>query len=241
MTPDKYLAARKDGNLAVLEGFHTIKHALRFNVEIIDIATPSKQSILQLCEKSAPDIGDELKKRIREVDEEEFKSFTPYELKTPVIALARRKNYQEGDVFDKEGIIVWLDNPKNHENVGAIIRLVAGLGGAGVVITGDMDVWNPGVIRGAAGLHFAVAVLKTTKNPWDFSRELIVFDENGQSINDVSIPKQSIIVFGSERYGVAEQIKSQAVLQIRIPMSRNVSSLNLATSVAVALWEIKSS
>ncbi len=36
---EQFAAARRDRELAVLEGFHALKHALRFGAEIVRVAT----------------------------------------------------------------------------------------------------------------------------------------------------------------------------------------------------------
>jgi tRNA G18 (ribose-2'-O)-methylase SpoU len=45
-----------------------------------------------------------------------------------------------------------------------------------------------------------------------------------------------LLVFGTEREGLPDEIDSRADLRIAIPMRHGVSSLNLATAVAVILY-----
>jgi RNA methyltransferase, TrmH family len=45
-----------------------------------------------------------------------------------------------------------------------------------------------------------------------------------------------VLVFGSERAGISEALSRRADLRLAIPMQPGVSSLNLATAVAVMLY-----
>lgn len=240
MNSQQFIAARKDHELAVLEGFHALKHALRFGAEIVDLVTPNKETLIQLTKKLAPDILDTMERQVREVSDEEFADLSPIQIKSGVLAVAKRSTYDSAVVMTTKNPVVWLDNPKNHENVGAVIRLSAGIGAGAVVATGDLDIWNPGVLRGSAGLHYAVPVIKTSKPPGEFGKSVFVFDDSGGSFEQISIQQNSVLVFGSERSGVSEQIKAAADAVVGIPMTERVSSLNLATAVAIGLYSVKS-
>ncbi len=223
----------------VLEGLHVLKHAIRFKAEIIEAITPDKSKLLKLCDRLAPKERTAIEELVREVSESEYLASSPIAIRSGVLAIAKRKAYSEDIITDTTKPIVWLDNPKDHENVGAIIRLSAGLGAGAVVASGTIDVWNPGVLRGAAGLNFALPVIKTEELPTAFNKSVYVFDDSGASFTDATLGVTSIFVFGSERAGVVEKIKLQADVVAGIPMEPGVSSLNLATSVAVILGHLR--
>src|SRR5688500_14946941 len=52
---DFIAAARADPALAVLEGVHALKHALRFGAEVLRIAAPDPEQVLALAAQVAPD------------------------------------------------------------------------------------------------------------------------------------------------------------------------------------------
>lgn len=239
MNHQQFIASRKNHELAVLEGFHTLKHALRFKAEIVDVVTPNKTKLVKLTKKLAPDTLVDVEELAREISVEDFTRSSPIQIKSGVLAVAKRRIYDPNIIEATEQPVVWLDNPKNHENVGAVIRLAAGLGAGAVVTTGDLDIWNPGVLRGSAGLHFSLPVIKASKSPSEFKKAIYVFDDSGEPFEQVNIQQDSILVFGSERSGVGVQIKSVADAVVGIPMTKGVSSLNLATSVAIGLYSVK--
>ncbi len=236
MNSQQFLSARKNPELAVLEGFHTLKHAIRFGADIVDSVTPDKAKLLELVNELAPKQAQRVELTVREVTEAEYRAAAPVPPRTGVLTIAKRKEYSQETVAKTRNIVVWLDNPKDHENIGAVIRLGAGLGAGAIVATGDIDLWNPGVLRGAAGLHFALPVIKTEKSPAEFNKPIYVFDCSGEALKKVTTAVSSIIVFGSERAGASEQIMAQAEKVIGIPLEKGVSSLNLATSVAIGLY-----
>jgi RNA methyltransferase, TrmH family len=134
---------------------------------------------------------------------------------------------------------VLLDNPRNLGNFGAVIRVAAGLGAGGVVSLGDVDPWHPNVLRGSAGLHFALPVARLGGVD-EVRGTVIAFDAGGRALRDVRIPDDAVLAFGSERHGLSPEVRDRADLVVSLPMRPKVSSYNLTTSVAMGLyhWEL---
>jgi tRNA G18 (ribose-2'-O)-methylase SpoU len=137
---------------------------------------------------------------------------------------------------------VLLEDPRNLGNVGAVVRVAAGFGARAVWTTGSVDPWHPTVVRAAAGLHFAVAVERHVDGALAVGEQgsVLAFDSSGEDLREVSITDQSVLVFGSERRGLSPALRRRADRLVSIPMRAKVSSYNLATSVAVALFHWKS-
>jgi tRNA G18 (ribose-2'-O)-methylase SpoU len=66
-------------------------------------------------------------------------------------------------------------------------------------------------------------------------RAVYAFDPEGSETICRETNKKIILVFGSEDSGLLPSIKQDADYLVRIPMNPLVSSMNLATSVAVGL------
>ena len=131
--------------------------------------------------------------------------------------------------------VVVLDDPRHLGNAGAVIRLAAGFGATGVVTTGTLDPWHPTVVRGGAGLHFATAVerLDAAELP---PGPLFALDPEGDDIRGVELPDDAVLAFGSERSGLSAGLRARADRLVALPMRPQVSSYNLATSVAMTLY-----
>ncbi|MBI2506580.1 MAG: rRNA methyltransferase [Candidatus Colwellbacteria bacterium] len=161
---------------------------------------------------------------------------------TGIIAVANRPTHSLEKLLNKKEPepIILLENPRDLGNTGAAIRVAAAAGVAGVItISGEHDPWHPAAIRGSAGLHFALPVIRVEELP-DSNRPIIILDSSaGESLSLNTIPPRAILVFGSERYGLGKNLISRAVKSVRIPMRPGVTSLNLATSVAITLYTWK--
>lgn len=233
---EMFQKARKDENLAVLEGVHALKHALRFDAHIVRAVSGDTAGVFKLLDAVAPDVRGKFKKVLEEIPEEIYQQLAPHSPRTGVIAISERPLVDAENINNGGARVVFLDNPRDSENVGAVVRVAAAAKAGGVVITGDLDPWSPACIRGSAGLHFALPVMRTKHEPFDFGSPVVVFDPDGSENELDKLPSEGVFVFGSERYGVSKSIKEGADILVRIPMQKKVSSLNLATSVAVALY-----
>jgi TrmH family RNA methyltransferase len=105
-----------------------------------------------------------------------------------------------------------------------------------VLTTGSNDPWHPEALRGAAGLHFALPVARIDSMPEQRGRPLIAIDPEGGQLGEGELDPGAILAFGTERYGLSEELLAQADARLAIPMRDGVSSLNLATAVAAVLF-----
>ena len=223
----------------LLDGFHTLKHALRFGAEVPVAVTADRRATLALAAELAPDVRDALAALLTEVPAETYRALVPRPHPTAVAALAVRPSRAAGLAalarVPRTAPVVVLDNPRNLGNAGAVIRLAAGFGVTGVVTTGTLDPWHPTVVRGGAGLHFATVVerLEAAELP---SGPLFALDPEGEDLRGLKLPDDAVLAFGSERSGLSDDLRARADHLAALPMRPQVSSYNLATSVAMTLY-----
>lgn len=228
-------AAYKDPTRVVLEGLHALKHALRFEA-VIELALTADASIPErLALELAPDIMPELGRHLVEIPADVFARLAPKAPESGVIAIARRPDVDLEAILARPGPVVLLDRPTHPGNVGAVVRVGAAAGAAGILTTGPLDPWSAPVLRGSAGLHFALPVLRI-EELGQVSRPILALHPEGQLLTAGSLGEQPILVFGSERRGLDPAWLERAQRRLTIPMAKGVSSLNLATSVAVTLY-----
>ncbi|HEY6746182.1 MAG TPA: TrmH family RNA methyltransferase [Mycobacteriales bacterium] len=213
-----------DGSVepVVLSGVHAVKHAVRFGAELESVVSADPAAALALMEAVAPDV----RVSVRRVPAAGIVRLAggPVEL----VGLARRPS----SVPAGPGPSVLLDNPRHLGNLGAVVRVAAGFGARAVLSTGTVDPWHPTVVRAAAGLHWAVPVRRVGEIP----DGVLAFDAGGEDLRGVDIPSDAVLAFGSERHGLSEPVRARAARVVAIPIRDRVSSYNLATSVAVALY-----
>ena len=220
--------ARTDPALVVLEGFHALKHALRFGAEVLGAATSDPDGLARLAAELAPELD------LSGVAAVGADALGPRAHHTGVVAVARRPPFDPAALGP--GPAVLLEDPRHLGNVGAVVRVAAAAGAAGVLTTGARDPWDPAALRGAAGLHFALPVGRVEALP--AGRPLVALDPEGEPL-DMAAPG-ALLAFGSERHGLSRELLERADRRVAIPMRAGVSSLNLATAVAVALYTARS-
>ena len=237
---DRFRQARRDQALAVLDGLHAVKHALRFGAALEEIVSPDVEAALALAAEVAPDICAQLAGGLAPVSAEDYRLLSPVPPDTGVIAIARRTKVQPYDVLagPSASPIVLLENPRNPFNIGATVRVAAAAGAAGVLVTGQQDPWHPAAIVSAAGLQFALPVARIDSLP-PCDRVVLAIDPQGDKMPWGAVPHGPVLVFGTERHGISTELLSLSARRLAIPMVPGVSSLNLATSVAVALYALK--
>jgi TrmH family RNA methyltransferase len=227
-----------DPSYVMLDGFHAVKHALRFGAEVPVLVAARPDTVLRLAEELAPDLVDTLRDRVVQIDRATFAELAGAGRDSDLLGLARRPQWTLAGLAAarRAAPLVALDNPRHLGNIGAVIRVAAGLGAAGVLCLGTVDPWHRTVLRGSAGLHFAEPVLAL--DPTDLGQlagPLIALDAAGRDIREVTIPDDAVLVFGSERHGVSAAVRALADDLVGVPMRAQVSSLNLATTVAIVL------
>lgn len=232
--------ARRDPSLAVLEGLHALKHALRFGAQVQVAVTPDRAALLALCDSLAPDVQPRVAELAREVPRELYAQLAPLPPSTGVIALAPRADADIPAVLGdpRSAPVVLLEDPRDLGNMGACVRVAAAADAAAVLCLGGHDPWHPDALRGAAGLHYALPVARAGQlaELRAGGRELIALDPEGEPLDAAALPRRAILAFGSERRGCSEELLAAADARIRIPMRPGVSSLNLATSVSAVLF-----
>jgi TrmH family RNA methyltransferase len=236
---ERFRDARAADGWAVLEGFHALKHALRFDAAVEAVLTSAPGELDALAAELAPDVGERLRALATTVPDAVYRELGPYAHHTRVAAIARRPAFDVADaVGRRDAPVVLLEDPRHLGNLGAVVRVAAAADAAGVLTTGGQDPWDPVAIRGSGGLHFALPVgrLAAAGALERAGRPLLAIDPEGDAIDPRALPADAIYAFGSERHGLAAETIAAADGHLRIPMRAGVSSLNLATSVAAVLF-----
>jgi TrmH family RNA methyltransferase len=210
-----------------LEGFHCVKHALRFAPDLVrDVRVRDREQARALAERLAPDVAETLLARA---------TLAQVAHHTGVEASGDIPPPVRGVLRHRTAPLVLLDAPRSPGNAGAVVRVAAAAGASGVAFTGTLDPWHPTVLRGSAGLHYALPVLRIV--PAEVTGPVVVLDADGDPT--AALPPDGVLVVGSERGGVGEELRARADVVLALPMRTGVSSLNLATAVAAALYRTR--
>lgn len=140
-----------------------------------------------------------------------------------------------------------LEDINSHTNLGAIFRAAAGLGIEAVLLSPSCaDPLYRRAIRVSMGEVFAIPWARLTQWPADldvlrgmgFTIAALALGEDAVSIRAATldrIPKLAVLL-GAEGPGLSPAAIAQADLQVSIPMTAGVDSLNVAAASAVAFY-----
>ena len=145
--------------------------------------------------------------------------------------------------IDFNSNIIALEEINDPGNLGTIIRLCDWFGIKDIICsTNSVDCYNPKVIQASMGSISRVNIsymdlnqLLTIKN-----YNTVAADLKGEKLTNYKFTANHIIFFGSESNGFSKKLSSKINDKITIKRyNNNVESLNLATSVAIILSELK--
>jgi tRNA G18 (ribose-2'-O)-methylase SpoU len=140
-------------------------------------------------------------------------------------------------------LLVALDGLSNAENVGAIMRTCAAFGVEGVIVgPGTASPWLRRAVRVSLGaplrvpVHFA-ADLAAALRPLNAYAAHIHGER--RDYRDVDYAKDCCLVLGGEAHGVSPEAVGACRNSIYIPMEGGWDCLNVASSAAVLLSEVR--
>ena len=175
-------------------------------------------------------------------------SLTGYTLTRGVLCAMRRPMPPSVEqVCRRASRIVVIDNVVDTTNIGAIFRAAAALGIDGVLLTTtSCDPLNRRAVRVSMGSVFLV--------PWTWLQGPVSslhqwgFRTAAMALTDHSVPldypplmqePRLAIVMGNEGDCLEAHTIAEADYVVRIPMSHQVDSLNVAAAAAVAFWQLR--
>ena len=151
------------------------------------------------------------------------------------------------DICHNAHRVVVIQGVVDSTNVGAIFRSAAALGVDAILMSLDScDPLNRRSVRVSMGSVFLI--------PWTWvedslsSLHSLGFKTAAMALTDDSISldnpilkseEKLALIMGNEGDGLPEKVIRESDFVVRIPMSHNVDSLNVAAAAAVALWELR--
>lgn len=178
---------------------------------------------------------------------EVLSKLTGYTLTRGVLCAMKRPSPLSGkEIIGDSNRVAVLDGVCDTTNIGAIFRSAAALGIDGILLSPTTcDPLNRRSIRVSMGSVFKIK--------WGFvSDYLSELKSVGYKTIAMALRKESIelstpelraeeklaIILGTEGDGLSDSVIDQADYVVRIPMHRNVDSLNVSTAAAIAFYEL---
>jgi len=171
------------------------------------------------------------------IDERINESFSNLETPSGICALYNKK--AKNIVFDNN--IIYLNKINDPGNLGTIFRSALAFGVKNIVIDSDcVDIYNPKTINSAKDAIFKLNIQidnnrellkKIKKRMKIFSKRL----EDSDGIEVLKKQNKFCIVFGSEAHGIDNEIYELSDGFIRINMTDDIESLNVASAATIIL------
>jgi TrmH family RNA methyltransferase len=147
----------------------------------------------------------------------------------------------DSELDPKENHLVMV-NPSDMGNLGNAMRSLLAFGFHDLaIITPAADRFNPKTVRASMGAIFKIRIEEFAS--FDdyikkYKREYYPFVlDKSTPLSEVTFKKPCALVFGNEATGLPDEIMNDN--DIRIEQSDEVDSLNLTTSIAIGLYELK--
>jgi TrmH family RNA methyltransferase len=234
---------RKQTGLFLLEGTHLVAEACAVNypLRILCCTVEWHQQQGRLWQQAS-----NLAERTEFVSAEVLQTIATTVQPDGVIAVAPRS---EGDPqhLPVHSLGIALEGIQDPGNLGTIIRTAVAAGAEGLwTSTNCVDLDHPKVLRATAGQWFRLPMATSP----DLVGTIVQCQRQGiqvvatqplaaQTYWEVDLRSPTLILFGNEGAGLSPRVADLADIAVRIPLSPEVESLNVAISCALILYEIQ--
>lgn len=174
------------------------------------------------------------------IDEKINKSFSSMDTAPGIAAVYSRSEKK----IDCSKPVIYLNAINDPGNLGTILRSALAFGLKNIVIDErSADVYNPKTINAAKDAIFKLNI-EFDKDLWvlkEVKSKMPIFAtrlEKSEGLEILKKQKLFCIVMGSESHGVDKTIQGVSDGFIRIPMSEEIESLNVAASAAIVFYEV---
>jgi TrmH family RNA methyltransferase len=136
-------------------------------------------------------------------------------------------------------------------NLGSIIRTADAAGATAVVIIEPaVDLYDSQTVRATMGSLFALPVVRladaTALPAWYGEMRsaglpllVVASSAHGQQVHfDLDYGRPLVLLVGSERHGLPEQVRREADVDVCLPMAGRATSLNVSAATAALVYEI---
>ncbi len=148
---------------------------------------------------------------------------------------------------DNHPWFVALVSPQDPGNLGTVLRTIDAVGADGLILLDNsVDIFHPSAVRASMGALFWKPVITASYEEfvaWSSKNKYSIYGTSAKGntlFNKVAYQSPAILLFGSERQGLTEEQVNFCDQLLKLPMSGSASSLNLAVSSGIFLYEMYS-
>jgi len=232
------------GELALLEGPKLIEEATLTGIPIVEVAasprlkrsTRGQRLVRELEARGTP---------VHWLHDDILDSLAEVEVSQGVLALARRPEFAEDQLFEGKALLLVAVGVQNPGNVGGLLRTAEAAGATGAYLTGgSADPFSWKALRGSMGSAFRLPHLCGLRVE-DVLRRLTARGVEAVATvtgapsryDETDLTKPVAFLLGNEGAGLPEHVLHAIEVQVSIPMRGPVESLNVGVAAGVLLFE----
>ena len=230
---------RREQDAFLLEGTHLLEVACEVDYPLVTVCCTPEWHLLhqqlwqQVCQRA---------ERTEFVSLEVLKAIATTVQPDGVVATAKRSKRHK---VPFTGLGLALETVQDPGNLGTIIRTAAAADATGLWLSeNSVDLDNPKVLRASAGQWFRLPMtvssdLKATVRECQQAGMQVVATLPSATLTywEVDWRRPTLILLGNEGAGLSADLAVLADLQVKIPLSSGVESLNVAIAAALMLYE----
>ena len=173
------------------------------------------------------------------IDSKLNKHYSSLDTPSGVTAIYNIKNRE----LDKTSVI-YLNGINDPGNLGTIMRSALAFNFTNLVLDENcVDIYNPKVISASKDAIFKLNIIEDKTGIWLKNSKLPVYVTSshlGSDLAKFKPAKAFCLVLGSESHGISPEIMELADKNIKIEISPEIESLNVATAAAILFYEFRS-
>ena len=181
-----------------------------------------------------------------EVSEEIFEKIAQKQGSQGIGAVVQQEWHRLDEIqVTRQDLWVALDAVADPGNLGTILRTADAVGCRGLILLGHAtDPYNPTAAKASMGAIFSQTLVQVewkAFQKWQMKHNFAMVGTSDSAKMDYQkkdYKRPLILLMGSERHGLSEDMQTACDHMVQIPMRGRSDSLNLAAATAVMLYEI---
>lgn len=173
------------------------------------------------------------------IDEKVNKHFSQLDTPSGIVAVYQIIEEQKLEA----GSVIYLNGISDPGNLGTIMRSALAFGFKNLVLDSYcVDIYNSKVISASKDAIFKLNIITDEDGSWLQSNNLPMYvtsSHDGVNLSEFESAPEFCLVLGGESHGVSEDIIEMADSKIKIEMSDEIESLNVAIAAALLLYKFR--
>ena len=120
--------------------------------------------------------------------------------------------------------------------LGTIIRTAVAFNYDAVILSeGSVEIYNEKVLAASKGAIFTIDIFNDDIANYDYPIIVSTLNDKSVPLNKSKKPDNFILVLGNESHGVSKEVCEKATYFVKIEMSDNIDSLNVAIAAGILM------